>query len=1297
MTAAGSDPKGKTIEYEWRELALPVGAVNLALASRGAVAKASATSRDVGGVINGNHTLVGWGHGNGWEAAPTPRYPNWWGDWLEIIFPEPQAIDTIVVYTIPQHALRRNKLGLRDYHVQVRLEAAWETVASVTGNVEGTVVHRFPERTVRAFRLLIAAANTGDEEWIAQEISDLARVLEVEAYRLGAAETWRTERRRVTLAAGGGPRIAVFRDDVPPVAGSAPSSPESLAELLEGAGYCVTFLDGRDLTSPEVLSPDNFQLLVHPYGRAFPLGTALYDYLAAGGHLLALGGYAFTEALQWEGGRWIATGYDPGLAASVVRHGDYFTELSEQLRLYGAPGHTLRDVAYIATAPDQDIVRREIRRSGEISGPSAVAVVGDAPALEEAEEAVLDGRWEAYVHKVRAGMSASRAMRGFASHLYRPVFSRPVSRWVPLVNAYDRCGRLRGTVGAALLHHDGLYRGSRWAYFGANNVDLFAPGEHDMRAALLEIVDFLLRDLTLHGTGSDLDCYRQGEAATVATVVDNAGSVERQAELRLAILPVEGGPPAFEERWALTLPPGAWRKFTATWQPAEYGRDLYRVEASLWLDGREYDREAAGFVVWDEQVIARGPKIDYGRNYFRRNGEQRFVLGARSDGLHLHGQAKENSLWWDREYRMMRDYGMEVVSPVFFSVYIEGLGWGTRGDELIPEVVLRQVDAQVQLAQKHGLVYALCVFFLAEDSALWLAEHSRAVCDALGRRYKDVPGILFYIFDDGWREDPSRFNAWAKECVAGFRQSGRRFLVTAELSDLRTGADAHRDQTRELDFAANSAYRTENPAIYRLMDLRTVGKSWSNAEFGRQASTGADIDLHPYLTQPHHAFGMGYALAVNWKWKDNDHCIFPWGIVHPGDWVPKDELYLYRNEALLFRQFHPVYETPDVLVLLPRGHWAGDYMNMYPYLVDFLGLLIDLGVDYGVLDEGDLERLPADARAVVYPLPHCAPEHVFPQLKAFVERGGCLWLSGSDRAFAQEGEAGTALRGLVGAGFGGWLGPRGEHLVGLARMRTLPQERIVGTRALPGLSAYDGRPCVRMRLAGAQIMATDSDGQPVMLRNALGKGQVLYTSDGTLPGARASLPPFLQLAGISTHPSGLPGVQLFRLPVQEGAVYTLTTYPWDRVPRLVEIEVGSGRVRLGLGVQGVGLVGVNRQGAPCAMEGVGLQDAGGHIVVEASGHIMLSAVGAEDLRDAGGLLLLPVEPGTVRIRSRQALEALLGDVVDGRWVGREQVPVQRTAGMTTLTLGRTAARGLLLLTTTGRRDQHIAWLEGLFS
>ena len=65
----------------------------------------------------------------------------------------------------------------------------------------------------------------------------------------------------------------------------------------------------------------------------------------------------------------------------------------QQLGLFGPPGHTLRDVAHIATMPWQTVMRQPVNRLGEVTGPSAV--VGDMPSLDEEEQRVRDGRGEA--------------------------------------------------------------------------------------------------------------------------------------------------------------------------------------------------------------------------------------------------------------------------------------------------------------------------------------------------------------------------------------------------------------------------------------------------------------------------------------------------------------------------------------------------------------------------------------------------------------------------------------------------------------------------------------------------------------------------------------------------------------------------------------------------------------------------------------------------------------------------------------------------------------------------------------
>jgi hypothetical protein len=440
---------------------------------------------------------------------------------------------------------------------------------------------------------------------------------------------------------------------------------------------------------------------------------------------------------------------------------------------------------------------------------------------------------------------------------------------------------------------------------------------------------------------------------------------------------------------------------------------------------------------------------------------------------------------------------------------------------------------------------------------------------------------------------------------------------------------------------------------------------------------------------------MGHALALNWKWKDNDHAIFPWGIVFPGDWTPKDELYTYRNTALLFRAFHPLAGAPTTAVLLPGAHLGADYALLMPYLLELCNSLICLGVDFTVIDEADLWRLPTETRTLIYPLPHRAPAHVFPLLRDLVQRGASLCLIGGDEALADRSEAGAALRELLGAEPKGWLGPWPEHLSGLSAGRALPRQMIKPTTEPAALQPYEGQPCVRLAATEARVAAVAADDAPVVLLRDLGAGHVLSSSDITPAGARAILPAFLGLAGIPWREPDPLGAQVFTRPTEEGTVHVVITSPWDRAPRTVEVETPRGPMCLGLGQQGVGLVALTTEGAPCAVEGISLREPSGEIQFESTEHAMLLTAGTADLRTARGLLLLPVGPGTVRLRTDVALEALAGDIVDGQWVTRGRLDLAQHDGWATVTTDTTSARALILLTTAEDRDAHVAWVQSL--
>jgi len=103
-----------------------------------------------------------------------------------------------------------------------------------------------------------------------------------------------------------GGAAAILREPGMPVQGAA-SSPETLAAILQGAGFEVRLLSADELADPIAFNASRFDLVVLPTGATFPARArlAMVDFLRSGGDFLALGGYAFNRLVRKVDGKWI--------------------------------------------------------------------------------------------------------------------------------------------------------------------------------------------------------------------------------------------------------------------------------------------------------------------------------------------------------------------------------------------------------------------------------------------------------------------------------------------------------------------------------------------------------------------------------------------------------------------------------------------------------------------------------------------------------------------------------------------------------------------------------------------------------------------------------------------------------------------------------------------------------------------------------------------------------------------------------------------------------------------------------
>lgn len=367
------------------------------------------------------------------------------------------------------------------------------------------------------------------------------------------------------------------------------------------------------------------------------------------------------------------------------------------------PDYLVERAGSVAAAPMQAIVDPEFNLDGPVTGWAACGVVG----------------WDA-------------------------------ARWIPLVNAHDRFGRLRGAAGGMLRHYAGPWAGSSWAFFGVTNRDLFAqttPGSADL---LTRVVRSLVQDTYLTALTTEHSCYRQGEAVQFQAGVFNGGRQTRTLRLDLAIHPGEprpttggtglaGGGEVARLNSTVTVPAGASNRVTLSWAPARFGTDFYYLVGRLWNGTNLVDCIESGFVVRDDQTMASGPKLNYRENYLHFGDRPLFLFGT-DDWGYVFNTARETPLQWLRDMRQRRDLGVLLY---------ENLQFGLPRSPAQQEALFRKLDGVIQLAQKFNQVYfaGLLIGYNAAAGDADLAAQSR-YCGEFAQRYSPVPGLIYYLNGD---------------------------------------------------------------------------------------------------------------------------------------------------------------------------------------------------------------------------------------------------------------------------------------------------------------------------------------------------------------------------------------------------------------------------------------------------------------------------------------------------------------------------------------------------------------------
>lgn len=497
--------------------------------------------------------------------------------------------------------------------------------------------------------------------------------------------------------------------------------------------------------------------------------------------------------------------------------------------------------------------------------------------------------------------------------------------WRPLLACVDADGNPRGYAGAVVRHHAGTFAGSSWAIFGVDNANLFDQSDAATRAWTVALAKSLVSRRFLCNTSAEYACYRVGETMKLLTDVANFASAPFSARVVFTLSDENGRVVAIVPQ-TVSATNGKTTRVVGEWTVPQSAPDFMHLTAELVYDGagvsQVADREKGAVVVWNDSVVARGPKVRKEGLRLTIDGESRFFMGCQTFWGQHRSVTASSPLAFYNDFRQMRGFGLR---------------WTRCFLPFRDEKEKRDSDAVVQLAQKFGIVlYHTPNLYNTRDAGR-LEEENRLVSE-IASRYLAVPGLAIDICNEpSMGEAPSRSATdaqrhWAKTNYDSVKKVRPDLPVSVGWSQGWAGGRATKDPqvaSLDLDFTDRHYYGDPRKSVQELkdVDLRVLGKPVLMGECGAKNhptfkssdpwGMGDDDEGYDYRFRylVSHAFGSGATALLSWHWRDPMEGLFPCGLVHPTG-VPRPTAHLFGRMARTFGRLTLVDNPPDVVVLM---------------------------------------------------------------------------------------------------------------------------------------------------------------------------------------------------------------------------------------------------------------------------------------------------------------------------------------------------------------------------------------------
>jgi hypothetical protein len=283
--------------------------------------------------------------------------------------------------------------------------------------------------------------------------------------------------------------------------------------------------------------------------------------------------------------------------------------------------------------------------------------------------------------------------------------------------------------------------------------------------------------------------------------------------------------------------------------------------------------------------------------------------------------------------------------------------------------------------------------------------------------------------------------------------------------------------------------------------------------------------------------------------------------------------------------------------------------------------------------------VPATTKVIIYPAALCPGDESFDGLLKWVSSGGKLLLTGdfgynSDRKHTRP----DRLQKLAGVE---WLATNYS-----------PDER----------AKQNAGPMVKVRPAGARVLALAPSGDPALTRYDLDKGVVCFFSDPLELSQDQDDKPLRDLYAWFLKETGIAPVSIapndsdihvMQVSTRTGIAHVLFNYRTGQASREITLDTRAGKITLKTKDRYPSVAAINDDKQVTILGAYQSAKVGDDEILQADGQVTAVSLDGLDLRRSEAIMLLPFSEGRVTLNSSQRAwrrpVLLLGDLSDGRF------------------------------------------------